>query len=82
MATGNVENWLDVDKLGAIYPFVGTEAVLAIVGIVFWVIWHFIQIGKENREFAKDIENIRAKGGPGAVLDEESGREMKDTVGS
>ena len=81
MATGAVENWLDVDKLGAIYPFAGTEGILAFVGIAFWVVWHIIQIRKEGTEFSNDLENIRSQGGAGKVLDAEADREMHDSVG-
>lgn len=81
MATGLVDNWLNVDTFGPIYPFVGTEGMLAVLGIAFWVIWHIWQIKKEKAEFDKDIENINAQGGPGKVLDEESGREMRDSIG-
>ena len=81
MSTGLVDNWLNIDTFGPIYPFVGTEGVLAFVGIAFWVIWHIIQIRKENAEFKQDIENIQKQGGPAKVLDEEAGREMKDSVG-
>lgn len=70
MSTGLVDNWLNVDTFGAIYPFVGTEMMLAIVGIVFWIGWHIIQIKKEAREFREDIENINKQGGPGKVLDD------------
>jgi hypothetical protein len=81
MSTGLVDNWLNVDTFGAIYPFVGTEMMLAIVGIVFWIGWHIIQIKKEAREFREDIENINKQGGPGKVLDDEGRREMEDAVG-
>ena len=81
MATGNVDNWLNVDAFGAIYPFVGSEGLLAVLGIAFWLIWHFIQMKKEGAEFRKDIENIRQQGGPGKVLDDEARREIGDQVG-
>ncbi len=81
MATGPVDNWLNLDTFGAIYPFVGTEMMLVIVGFAFWLIWHFIQLKKENEEFAKDIENINKQGGPGKVLDDEARREIEDQVG-
>jgi hypothetical protein len=81
MSTGLVDNWLNVDTFGAIYPFVGTEGFLAFVGIAFWIIWHIWQIRKESAEFAKDIENIKSQGGPGKVLDDEARREIEDTVG-
>ena len=82
MATGAVDNWLNIDTFGAIYPFAGTEVLLAILGYAFWIIWHIWQIRKENAEFKKDIDGINSKGGPGKVLDDEASREMKDSVGS
>ncbi|MFV2031362.1 MAG: hypothetical protein ACC663_02600 [Gammaproteobacteria bacterium] len=81
MATGLVDNWLNVDTFGPIYPFVGSEKLLVIVGVAFWIIWHIWQIKKESAEFKQDIENINKLGGPGKVLDNEASREMKDTVG-
>ena len=81
MSTGLVDNWLNVDTFGPIYPFVGTEMMLAIVGIAFWIGWHIWQIRRENEEFRKDIENIKKQGGPGKVLDDEAKREMEDAVG-
>ena len=81
MSTGLVDNWLNLDTFGPIYPFVGTEEILAIVGIACWIVWHIWQINAEAAEFKEDIENINKQGGPGKVLDEEAGREMKDSVG-
>jgi hypothetical protein len=81
MATGQVDNWVNIDTFGAIYPFVGTEMLLAIVGIAFWIIWHIIQLKKENAEFRHDLENIKKQGGPGKVLDDEARREIEDQVG-
>lgn len=81
MSTGLVDNWLNIDTFGPIYPFVGTEGILAFVGIASWIVWHIWQIRKENAEFKEDIENINQQGGPGKVLDAESSREMKDMIG-
>lgn len=81
MSTGLVDNWLNLDTFGPIYPFVGTEVFLAIVGVAFWIIWHVWQIKAESAEFKSDIENIRKQGGPGAVLDEEVNRESLDSIG-
>ncbi len=81
MSTGPVDNWLNIDTFGAIYPFVGTEMMLTIAGFAVWLIWHFLQLRKENEEFAKDIENINKQGGAGAVLDDEARREIEDQVG-
>ena len=81
MNTGPVDNWLNIDTFGAIYPFIGSEFLLAILGYAFWLIWHVWQIKKENAEFQKDIENIRSMGGPSKVLEDESRREIEDQVG-
>ncbi|MDH3536287.1 MAG: hypothetical protein OER87_11115 [Gammaproteobacteria bacterium] len=81
MATGAVDNWLNIDTFGAIYPFVGSEGFLAFLGIALWIVWHFWQIRKENVEFNKDTENIKRQGGPGKVLEDESRREIGDQVG-
>ena len=81
MSTGSVDNWLNVDTFGAIYPFVGTEGFLAVVGIACWIAWHIWQIKDESREFKQDLENIKKLGGPGTVLDEEVSRETSDIVG-
>lgn len=81
MSTGAVDNWINVDTFGAIYPFVGAEGLFAILGIAFWIIWHILQIRKEKVEFDKDLENIRQQGGPGRVLDDEARREIEDQVG-
>jgi len=82
MSTGLVDNWLNIDTFGAIYPFVGTEGLLTILGLVFWFGWHVWQHQKESAEFKADLENINKQGGPGKVLDDEGSREMKDSVGS
>ncbi len=81
MSTGLVDNWLNIDTFGAIYPFVGTEGLLTILGLVFWFGWHVWQHQKESAEFKGDIENINKQGGAGQVLDKEGSRELKDSVG-
>lgn len=56
MSTTAVETWAgaDLSQLGPIYPMVGTEVVLVIIGFVFWIGFHILQIKIENREFEKD----------------------------
>ena len=81
MSTGLVHNWADVDTLGAIYPFTGTEGLLAIICLVFWVGWHIWQIRDESAEFNHDVERIKARGGVSAVLEDELKREREDSVG-
>ncbi len=58
MSTG-VESFANLDQAGAIYPMVGTEGVLVLIGVAIWIIWHIWQTCIENNEHQKDIENAR-----------------------
>ena len=67
MSTNGMESWaVDLKDIGAIYPFQGSETVLVIVGLVFWIGWHVWQIRHESEELerekhhAKDPERIKA----------------------
>ena len=61
MAT--IESWgesVTMADLGPIYPMVGTEGVLVIIGVVAWIVWHVVQTKRENREYE---EQVRKYGG-------------------
>ncbi len=62
MSTTIVETWsgTDLSQLGPIYPMVGTEVVLVLVGLAFWLSFHLLQIGIEGRELAEDEEATRS----------------------
>lgn len=62
MSTTAVETWVgaDLSTLGPIYPFVGTETILVIVGVIFWLGFHFIQAGQEKKELAEDEAAARS----------------------
>jgi hypothetical protein len=81
MATGMVDNWVNVDTFGPIYPFVGTEVLLTLLGLAFWIIWHIRQFKEESTEFENDLNKIKERGGVGAVLDSEGQREISDLAG-
>ena len=55
MAT--VTNWIDhlsaAEVQGAIYPYVGSEGVLVIVGLVIWIGWHVLTNNSESEELEK-----------------------------
>jgi hypothetical protein len=56
MSTNGMTSWaVDLKDIGAFYPFQGTEMLLVIALIVFWVGWHVLQIRQENREIAESI---------------------------
>ena len=59
MAT--VESWGGtITDIGPIYPMVGTEGLLVIIGVVLWIVWHVVQTKRENREYE---DQIRKYGG-------------------
>jgi len=63
MNTGNIANWDgDLTLLGPIYPFVGSELIMVIIAVVFWVGWHVLQIRAENRQHDEEAANLRKAG--------------------
>ncbi len=50
MATG-LESFSNPGDIGPLYPFVGSEVVLAIVGIALWLLFHVLAAREENREW-------------------------------
>ncbi|MDM5147098.1 hypothetical protein NQX30_01700 [Candidatus Persebacteraceae bacterium Df01] len=56
MSTIGYDSWaVDLAEVGAIYPFQGSEVLMTIIGVAFWIGWHVVQIKSENREIAEDI---------------------------
>ena len=63
MSMTNVESWsVDLATVGPIYPMVGTEGILVILGLVFWIGWHIWQIRFENRTFAAEQKMLEGPG--------------------
>lgn len=57
MATGNIENWAGtITDIGPMYPFVGTEMLWFILGVVFWIWWHIVQTKRENKTYAEEVK--------------------------
>ena len=61
MSTG-VTSWTGAAELGAIYPFVGIEWLLVIVGVVLWLGWHAWHIRSEGREYDAALRHYREVG--------------------
>ena len=70
MSTG-VETFGSVASLGAIYPFPGSEGVLALIGIVTWIVWHIWQLKAEAREYQVEKEELKDKVHNANVFDRE-----------
>jgi len=56
-----MESWaVDLKDVGAIYPFQGTEVLLVVIGVLFWIGWHIYQMPQENAEIAEDLKADRS----------------------
>ena len=62
MSTTAVETWAgaDLSQIGPIYPMVGTEFILVIIGLAFWLWFHIAQARIEKREFEADEAAARS----------------------
>ncbi|TJV08405.1 MAG: hypothetical protein E5Y18_25105 [Mesorhizobium sp.] len=61
MSTNGMESWaVDLKDVGAIYPFQGSEVVMVIVGLAFWIGWQVLQTRQENAEIEADMAADRS----------------------
>ncbi|RUU30967.1 MULTISPECIES: hypothetical protein [unclassified Mesorhizobium] len=61
MSTNGMESWaVDLKDVGAIYPFQGSEVVMVIIGLVFWIGWHVVQTRHESAEIEADMAADRS----------------------
>ena len=57
MSTGNIESWTgEIADIGAIYPFVGYEMALVLIGVVLWILWFVMQARMEDREYQEEMK--------------------------
>jgi hypothetical protein len=70
MSTNGMTSWaVDLKDVGAIYPFQGTEVILVIVGLAFWIGWHIVQTRQESEEIASDMAADRSGDETRAAID-------------
>lgn len=74
MSTTPIETWAgaDLSQIGPIYPMVGTEMVLVIAGVLFWLAFHVLQARIERRELEADEAAARSPGRIQRVFDAEA----------
>ena len=57
MSTGMIENWTgNMTDVGPLYPFVGSEVWLWVIGMALWIVWHIWQARHESREYKEESE--------------------------
>lgn len=74
MSTTGIETWAgaDLSQIGPIYPMVGTEFVLFLLGLAFWIAFHVVQSRIEKREMEADEAAARTPERLQRVLDLEA----------
>ncbi|MEM7061505.1 MAG: hypothetical protein AAF557_28345 [Pseudomonadota bacterium] len=74
MSTTPVETWagVDISQIGPLYPMVGSEFLLVVIGVVFWLGFHVLQARIEKREFEQDDAEARNPERLKRVFDEEA----------
>jgi hypothetical protein len=62
MSTNGLTSWaVDLKDVGAIYPFQGTEIILTLAGLAFWILWHVIQNVQESNDLRYDQQHANKK---------------------
>lgn len=57
MSTNGITSWaVDLEGIGAVYPFQGWEVLMVILGLIFWIGFHVLQIRNEQREFTHELK--------------------------
>ena len=56
MSTNGMSDWaVDLAEVSAVYPFQGSEFVMFILGLVFWIGWHVLQFRAEKTEVEHEM---------------------------
>jgi hypothetical protein len=56
MSTTGFSSWaVDLKDVGAIYPFQGWEVVMVILGLIFWIGWHIMQMRMEGESIEEEV---------------------------
>lgn len=56
MSTNGMTDWaVDLKDIAAVYPFQGTEMILVIAGVAFWIYWHVAQFRQEAEEVSSEM---------------------------
>jgi hypothetical protein len=59
MSTGDFQDWTgNILDIGPVYPFVGSEVFLWIVGLACWIGWHLWQARFESKTYREDMEKL------------------------
>ena len=61
-STNGMTNWaVDLKDVAAVYPFQGWEFFMFILGLVFWIGWHVLQLRVEATEVEHELSADRSE---------------------
>ena len=73
MSTGMIESWGGtIAEIGPMYPFVGTEVLLTLLGLAFWIGFHVLQSRAETRIMEDEVRRFGDEAGLREALDLEA----------
>lgn len=56
MSTNGMTSWaVDLKDVAQVYPFQGAEFLLYVLGLVFWLGWHLMQMRQEATEVSHEM---------------------------
>ncbi|WGV14963.1 hypothetical protein [Fuscovulum ytuae] len=71
MSTIGYSSWaVDLADVGAIYPFQGTEGIMVVLGVAFWIGWHVLQIRQEEEEIAAEMKAEKREDAARKLIDD------------
>lgn len=60
MTLEDVGNWQgNMLDIGPLYPMVGSEGILVLIALVFWIGWHIWQFRMENSNYEDDLKTLK-----------------------
>ena len=72
MSTASFDNFAgSIADIGPLYPFVGSELILVIAAVIFWLWWHISEMRIEQREYEKELARAAAPGRDSQVSPDE-----------
>jgi len=65
-----MSDWaVDLEKVAAIYPFQGWEVFMVIIGVIFWIGWHVVQMRAEATEVGHEMDADKSGDKARAAID-------------
>jgi len=70
-STNGMTSWaVDLNDIAAVYPFQGWEVFMYILGLVFWIGWHVLQLRAEEAEVGHEVDADKSGNKARAAIDQ------------